>query len=134
MSDNGQIWGHVRIDFVASGWMTLAGLSLAGAVLLLGLRSWPYELIHHFVLHYFLLSSFLMIAFLLMRRRIAASCSAILLTVFAVFLWGVYGDSESYAPWAETSSNYPPDSHQLLTVITLNVRDTETSERLPGTN
>jgi endonuclease/exonuclease/phosphatase (EEP) superfamily protein YafD len=129
MSTNGRLWRHVRIGFVVCGWMILAGLWLAGAVLLLGLRSWPYELLHHFVLHYFLLSNFLVIAFLLLRRKIAASCSAVLLTVFAVFLWGVYGDSESSVHWAETSPNYRPDRHQLLTVITHNVRDTNKRHR-----
>lgn len=120
---------QMRIGFVIGGWIILVGLSLAGTVLLLRLRLWPYELLHHFVLHYFLLSSFLAAVFLLLRRRVAASCSAVLMLVFAGFIWSVYGISGGALYWAATSAGDSQDQHRSLTVITHNVRDTNKRHR-----
>lgn len=104
--------------------MILVGLTLAGTVLLLGIRAWPYELLQHFVVHYFLLSCVLATGFLLLRRRVAATWSVILLMLFAGFLWNVYGVSERASLWAATSPSSSPGRLRSLTVITHNVRDT----------
>lgn len=129
MSDKGRMMRQRRFGFVFGGRIILVGLTLAGAVLLLRLRSWPYELIHHFVLQYFLLSSFLATAFLLLRRRVAASFSVMLILVFAGILWSAYGVSGRGLYWAATSPGDSQDRPRLLTVITHNVRDTNKRHR-----
>lgn len=119
----------LRAGFVIGGWIILVGLTLAGSVLLLRLRAWPYELLHHFLLHYFLLSSFLATGFLLLRRRVAASYSVMLLLVFAGSLWSAYGASGSGLYRAAASPVGNQDRPRLLTVITHNVRDTNKRHR-----
>jgi endonuclease/exonuclease/phosphatase (EEP) superfamily protein YafD len=114
---------------VMSGWIILAGLMLVSVILLFELRSWPYELLHHFSLHYLLLSSLLMILFLLLRRKIAASSAAILLLVFAGFSWNAYRVSNTGPYSARISPDVGQEHKRPLIVITHNVSDTNKNHR-----
>lgn len=129
MNGKDRMMQQIRNAFVMGGWIILVGLILAGVVLLLELRAWPYELLQHFVVQYFILSGVLLTEFLFLRRRVAASLSAILLILFAGFLWNVYSVSESASLRAATSSEGRPDRLQPITVITHNVRDTNKRHR-----
>ena len=130
LSDNGRMMRQMRIGFVIGGWIILVGLTLAGGALLLGLRSWPYELLHHFLLHYLILSSFLATGFLLLKRRVAASFSAMLLMVFAGNLSSAYSVSGRGLYWeVATSPGDNQDRPHSLTVITYNVLDTNKHHR-----
>jgi endonuclease/exonuclease/phosphatase (EEP) superfamily protein YafD len=115
---------HIRMSLLKGGWIILAGLTLAGVVLLLRLKAWPFELFQHFVLHYFLLSSVLATGFLLVRKKVAASWSLMLLMLFTNFLWNVYSVTENTPLYVAASTDGSQDRPRSLTVITQNVRDT----------
>lgn len=115
---------QIRRGFLIGGRVALVGLTLAGIVLLLRLRAWPYELLQHFVLHYFLLSSALAAGFLLVRKWVATSWSVVLLMLFTGFLWNVYTVPERTSFRVAASSGDGQDRLRSWTVITQNVRDT----------
>lgn len=61
----------------------LAGLFLALMASTFELRTWPFELLSHFVLQYLLVACFLCLAFLAIGRRAAAAAALIVLFTFA---------------------------------------------------
>lgn len=119
----------MRSGLLAAGWITLVGLAFAGSVLLSGLQFWPFELVHHFTLHYLFSGAILTFVFLVLRRRVAAAFSAILVLLFAGFSWSGYNGlaGGSYASVVATGHEQGPN--RSLTVITHNVHDA--NERHP---
>lgn len=76
-----------RLFWIASlslAWAVIAVLSAVAVVHGAGLRSWPFELVHHFVLSY-TLGTAIILLFALAVRQLALTLAAI--TLFAFFLW-----------------------------------------------
>jgi endonuclease/exonuclease/phosphatase (EEP) superfamily protein YafD len=72
------------------GWLALAGLCVAAGVHLLNLRTWPFELFHHFAPHYIVVALLVCLVFAGFRNGLSAA-TALTLALF-------FGAAYKHAP------------------------------------
>lgn len=100
-----------------------AGLAVAAAISLLRLRSWPFELVHHFALHYFLLSGLLAIVCAVLRARLVAAGSVALFLLFGAQLWGACNGSGLGYCFTALLADVSQEGPGAITLITFNIQD-----------
>lgn len=101
----------------------LAGLVGAAAIVLFRLRSWPFELFHHFVLHYFLLSSLLVVVCSMVKARLAAAGSIALFLLFGVRLWDACNGPGWSHYFTAPLAGVGQEGLSAITLITHNIQD-----------
>jgi endonuclease/exonuclease/phosphatase (EEP) superfamily protein YafD len=109
----------VKKVFIFGIWLILAGFAFVAAIILLKLRTWPFELFHHFVLHYLLLTVPLMVLCLFLRAKKEAALFSALFILFGISLWGAYGAPRV----SQDRTPKPSNNHQELTLISHNIKD-----------
>jgi endonuclease/exonuclease/phosphatase (EEP) superfamily protein YafD len=113
----------LRKVWVFTGSIFLAGLAAGAVIVLLRLRSWPFELFHHFALHYFLLSGLLVAVFTIVRAKLAAASSVALFLLFGVQLWGTYNGTEWNHYFKTLLAEVSQEGLSAITLITHNIQD-----------